>query len=162
MNEEQYLKNLLEKVSATKDAEQLFDLVKDCGYGEGHYYGYEGCEEGLYLPYLNCEIPLDNYDLFECLKIIGKAPEIPAILQNEDGNLIVDKNYIDKLYYVRVEAYEDGEIEDNVDEVICEFWASVGDAYRWSDVEWRVDALCMWEHKYEIMAAIEIKIGEGD
>lgn len=160
-NEEKFFKDLLKKVKAAKDAKELFSLVENSD-PEERYYGYEGCDAGLYLPYLECEIPMDKYDVFEYLKKLGKAPEIPAILQDEDGNLIFDKNYTDKLYYERLEAYEDGEIEDDVEQVEDDFWESVIGRYDWSDTENMVDALCMWEHKDKIIDAIKGKIGKDD
>lgn len=156
-NEEKFFKDLLKKVKAAKDAKELFSLVENSD-PEGRYYGYEGCDTGLYLPYLECEIPMDKYDIFAYLKKLDKEPEIPAILQDEDGDLIFDKNYTNKLYYERLEAYEDGEIEDDVEEAEGAFWETVGDAYQWSDTEGKVDALCMWEHKDEMIDAIKDKI----
>ena len=75
-NELAYLTLLLKKIQTAKTKEEFGNIVFSLDYS--------GCDVGLYLPYLDCEIPCDKYEVLEYLRVLDKAPETPTDLQDDD------------------------------------------------------------------------------
>lgn len=51
--------NTVEKLQAAKTAQELLEVVDELGY--------QGCEDGLYIPCIDCTVHVSNANIAECL-----------------------------------------------------------------------------------------------
>lgn len=108
-------------------------------------YGYEGCEEGLYIPHLKCTVPIDNTDITECLKELDGAPEVPEILKDENGE------------YKRasLHLFKSWKDEEEAKDAEAAYLEDLQEIYQYYEEE--VDARILFEHRDDIVAAAKEK-----
>lgn len=161
------LKNLLEKTQAAKDqkdAKELYDLIGTLTPQNRQTCEVEGSDGRLYIPYLeDCWVPFEDEDIREYLEALNLAPELPEILQDEDGDYIDREQLVQKCRRAAwehdFEAVDEAEEElDAVDEAAYEYADACGEAYQQNFDE--VEARALLVHKDKIFDAIKEKIGD--
>lgn len=127
----------LDNLEAAKTAEEFLIIIDA--------YGYEGCEEGLYVPRFKCTVPTDNGDITECLKELGAAPEVPEILKDENG----------EYKKASLHLFESWKDEEEAKDAEAAYLEDLQEAYQYYEEE--VDAHILFEHRDNIIAAAKEK-----